>query len=92
MNKPAWILHQAVLAIHDALLAGFGGTPGIRDKSLLKSALPRPLTLWSYEKPTLFQLAAAYTHGIVKNHPFVDRNKRTGYLVGGIFWKGMVTR
>ena len=85
MNKPAWILHQAVLAIHDALLAGFGGTPGIRDKSLLKSALPRPLTLWSYEKPTLFQLAAAYTHGIVKNHPFVDGNKRTGYLIGEIF-------
>ena len=85
MNKPAWILHQAVLAIHDALLAEFGGAPGIRDKSLLESALPRPLTLWSYEKPTLFQLAAAYTHGIVKNHPFVDGNKRTGYLIGGIF-------
>jgi len=57
----------------------------MRDKSLLESALPRPLTLWSYEKPTLFQLAAAYTHGIVKNHPFVDGNKRTGYLIGGIF-------
>ncbi|MDH5585140.1 MAG: type II toxin-antitoxin system death-on-curing family toxin, partial [Nitrospirota bacterium] len=50
-----------------------------------ESALARPLNLWSYEKPNLFGLAAAYTHGIVKNHPFVDGNKRTGYVIGGIF-------
>ena len=85
MKEPVWILHQAVLAIHDVLLAEFGGAPGIRDESLLESALARPLNLWSYEKPNLFRLAAAYTHGIVKNHPFVDGNKRTGYVIGGIF-------
>ena len=85
MKKPVWILPQTVLAIHDVLLAEFGGVPGIRDESLLESALARPLNLWSYEKPNLFRLAAIYTHGIVKSHPFVDGNKRTGYVVGGIF-------
>jgi len=44
-----------------------------------------PLNLWSDEKPNLFRLAAAYTHGIVKNHPFVDGKKRTGYVICGIF-------
>lgn len=85
MKEPVWILHQSVLAIHDVLLAEFGGAPGIRDESLLESALARPRNLWSYEKATLFRLAAAYTHGIVKNHPFIDGNKRTGYVIGGIF-------
>lgn len=84
MKEPVWILHQSVLAIHDVLLAEFGGAPGIRDESLLESAFARPLNLWSYEKPNLFRLAAAYSHGIVKNHPFVDGNKRTGYVIGGI--------
>ncbi|MDH5562551.1 MAG: type II toxin-antitoxin system death-on-curing family toxin [Nitrospirota bacterium] len=85
MKEPVWILHQSVLAIHDVLLAEFGGASGIRDESLLESSLARPLNLWSYEKPNLFRLAAAYTHGLVKNHPFVDGNKRTGYVIGGIF-------
>ena len=85
MKEPVWILHQSVLAIHDVLLAEFGGASGIRDESLLESALAHPLNLWSYEKPNLFRLAAAYAHGIVKNHPFVDGNKRTGYVIGGIY-------
>lgn len=85
MKEPVWILHQTVLALHDYLLAEFGGTPGTRDETLLESALARPRNLWLYEQPPLFRLAAAYTHGMVKNHPFVDGNKRTGYVVGGIF-------
>jgi len=85
MKEPVWILHQTVLAMHDVLLAEFGGASGIRDEALLESALARPLNLWSYEKPDLFRLAAAYTYGIVKNHPFIDGNKRTGYVTGGIF-------
>jgi death-on-curing protein len=85
MKEPVWIHFQAALAIHDALLAEFGGASGIRDESLLESALARPRNLWSYEKPTIFRLAAADTHGIVKNHPLVDGNKRTGYVIGGIF-------
>lgn len=85
MKEPVWVLHQSVLALHDSLLAEFGGASGIRDETLLESALARPHNLRSYEQPPLFRLAAAYTHGIVKNHPFVDGNKRTGYVVGGIF-------
>ena len=85
MKEHVWILRQSVLAIHDVLLADFGGAPGIRDESLLESALARPLNLCSYEKPNLFRLAASYTHGIVNNHPFADGNKRTGYVIGGIF-------
>ena len=85
MKEPVWIHFQAALAIHDALLAELGGPSGIRDESLLESALARPGNLWSYEKTTIFRLAAAYTYGIVKNHPFVDGNKRTGYVIGGIF-------
>jgi death-on-curing protein len=58
---------------------------GIRDEGLLDSALNRPLQLFHYENPTLFELAAAYAHGIVKNHPFLDGNKRSGFTVAGLF-------
>ena len=85
MKEPVWIHTPAALAIHDALLAEFGRASGMRDESLLELALARPRHLWSYEKPTLFRLAAAYTHEIVENYPFVDGNKRTGYVIGGIF-------
>ena len=85
MKEPVWILRQTVLALHHYLLAEFGGASGTRDETLLESALARPRNLWLYEQLPLFRVAAAYTHGIVKNHPFVDGNKRTGYVVGGIF-------
>ncbi len=85
MKEPVWVLHETVLALHDSLLAEFGGASGTRDETLLESALARPRNLWLYEQLPLFRVAAAYTHGIVKNHPFVDGNKRTGYVVGGIF-------
>ncbi len=84
MNEPVWIINQAVLAMHDVLLVKFGGAPGLRNESLLESAPARPVNLWSYEKPNLFRLAAAYTYGMIKDHPFVDGNKRTGYLIGGM--------
>ena len=62
-----------------------GGGSGIRDQGLLESALARPLNLYEYENPTIFELAASYTSGIVKNHPFIDGNKRTGFLAGAAF-------
>jgi death-on-curing protein len=85
MKKPVWIHFQTVIALHDVLLAEFGGASGIRDESLLESALARPPNLWFHEKPSIFRLAAVYTHGIVKNHPFVDGNKRASHVIGGIF-------
>ena len=85
MNEPVWLLDAAVLIAHEISLASFGGAEGIRDISLLKSALARPKNLFAYEKPDLFELAAAYTAGIIHNHPFVDGNKRTGFLAGAAF-------
>jgi death-on-curing protein len=73
------------MAVHERLLAEFGGLSGIRDHGLLESALHRPENLFLYEKPDVFDLAAAYAFGIVKNHPFVDGNKRTGFIVAAVF-------
>lgn len=71
--------------MHQQLLARFGGLDGIRDEGLLDSALNRPLQLFSYSDAGLFDLAAAYAEGIVKNHPFLDGNKRSGFLSAALF-------
>ena len=63
-----------------------GRPPGLRDDGLLKSALARPQQHYAYgESPNIVDLAAVYTSGIVRNHPFVDGNKRTGFVVGILF-------
>jgi death-on-curing protein len=85
MNEPTWITREDCLAYHESLLERFGGLSGIRDEGLLDSALNKPKHLFYYGKPTVFEMAAAYAHGIVKNHPFLDGNKRAGFLVGAIF-------
>jgi death-on-curing protein len=64
------------------MLDQYGGCSGIRDAGLLESALARPQQLHHYGKPTMPEMAAAYTAGIVKNHPFLDGNKRTGFMMG----------
>jgi len=85
VNEPVWLLDAAVLITHEISLANHGGAEGIRDPHLLASALARPKNLFAYEKPDLYEMAAAYTLGIVKNRPFVDGNKRTGFLTGAAF-------
>jgi death-on-curing protein len=85
MNEPTWISKEVLLAVHSELLNRFGGLSGTRDEGLLDSALNRPKHLFSYGRPTLFEMAAAYSHGIVKNHPFLDGNKRTGFMSAYIF-------
>ncbi|MCF6199465.1 MAG: type II toxin-antitoxin system death-on-curing family toxin [Hyphomicrobiaceae bacterium] len=87
MSAPVWLELDEIYAIHEALLARYGGAVGVRDDGLLQSALARPQQLFSYEKPApdLCALAAAYTTGIVKNHPFVDGNKRTGFIAAYSF-------
>lgn len=67
------------------MLFEHGGSAGVRDEGLLDSALARPQNLLRYEKASIFDLAAAYTFGIAKNHPFVDGNKRSAFLAGYIF-------
>lgn len=73
------------MAIHEHMLAEHGGSMGLRDAGLLESALARPRQSLAYGDPDIFDLAAAYTSGIVRNHPFVDGNKRTGFVAGILF-------
>jgi death-on-curing protein len=84
-KEPSWILERVVLAAHDRLLAAHGGATGLRDAGLLESALARPRQHYAYASPDVFELAALYTAGIVRNHPFVDGNKRTGFAIGIAF-------
>lgn len=83
MKEPVWIREIEALALHAKQIALFGGPEGIRDLTLLESALARPRNLFAYsETPvTLANFAAAYGFGIAANHPFVDGNKRTAMHV-----------
>jgi death-on-curing protein len=80
-----WVAKSVVLAIHEEQVAEHGGTQGVRDLGLLESALGRPQNLAGYEEPDVAALAAAYAFGIAKNHPFLDGNKRTSYVVTQVF-------
>jgi death on curing protein len=85
-NEPVWIEERDALAIHDRLLADHGGFPGLRDEGLLRSALARPRQHHAYaDSPDVVEMAALYTAGLVRNHPFVDGNKRAGLVVGILF-------
>lgn len=82
MDEPRWISKRAVLALHAEQLAEHGGSHGIRDESLLDSALAKPQNVFAYaDSPDLFRLAASYAYGIVRNHAFADGNKRTALVV-----------
>ncbi len=86
MKEPRWVDERVALAIHARLLALHGGASGVRDEALLQSALARPRQLFAYaESPNLVQMAAACIAGVVRNHPFVDGNKRTGFVLGVLF-------
>jgi death-on-curing protein len=87
VNEPVWIRLDAVLSMHEESLDLHGGPEGARDLGLLESALARPKNLLSYseEPPSLARLAASYAKGIVANHPFVDGNKRTAFIVSVTF-------
>ena len=86
MREPVWIEAQDVLMLHGRLIVLHGGAPGLRDEALLQSALARPQHHHAYaDTPNIIDLAAAYTAGIVRNHAFVDGNKRTGFVVGVLF-------
>ena len=83
---PTWILPEAVISIHQMLLAEHGGLTGIRDKALLDSALSRPQQKFAYDQnASIFDLAASYGFGLARNHPFVDGNKRIALTVAAVF-------
>lgn len=72
------MLHAESLAVH-------GGANGVRDMGLLESALARPQNLHAYGEGDAAALAAAYAFGIIRNHPFVDGNKRIGFVTAAVF-------
>jgi death-on-curing protein len=76
-----WLDEDAVLAIHEAQIAEHGGATGVRDLGLLASALARPQNAAAYSDAEVSDLAAFYALGIIKNHPFIDGNKRVGTVL-----------
>jgi death-on-curing protein len=87
MTAPIFLELFDVLEIHDDLLGSFGGKSGVRDTSLLQSALAIPMagsgeTLFHVD---LYEMAAAYLFHLIKNHPFLDGNKRTALACALVF-------
>ncbi len=80
-----WVIESVVLALHEEHLAEHGGAVGVCDRGLLESALFRPRNLVNYGDPDLAALAAAYGFGLARNHPFIDGNKRTAFMVTELF-------
>jgi len=86
VKEPRWVSVAVVMAVHEAQLAEHGGSAGVRDEGLLESALARPQQIYAYaDSPSLTRLAAAYAVGIAKNHPFLDGNKRTAWVICATF-------
>ena len=85
-REPFWVPRSAVEAAHADQIRAHGGQPGVRDEGLLDSAIARPRNRWQYEPDSdLATLAAAYGYGLIKNHPFIDGNKRIGFIIADIF-------
>jgi death on curing protein len=85
MSESVWLSEKLVLAIHSDQIVTHGGLDGLREVNLLDASLARPRHLWTYTRPDLFELAAAYGYGLTKNHPFIDGNKRTAFMVMFVF-------
>lgn len=82
-----WIERPLALAIHERQLAEHGGGAGVRDETLLQSALARPQQLFAYgdPPPDVAALAACLAFGLARKHPFVDGNKRTAHVCYRVF-------
>ena len=88
MSQIIWLTEGQARAIHSKQLALFGGANGILDEGKLSSALARPKHLYTYnQQANPYELAASLGWGLVKNHPFVDGNKRTAFVVMAVFLK-----
>jgi death-on-curing protein len=84
-DEPRWLDAEVALAVHDRQLSEHGGGTGVRDAGLLDSALARPINVWAYGTDDPATLAAAYAFGVARNHPFVDGNKRTAWVLARLF-------
>lgn len=86
MDEPVWVSKRAILAMHREQLAEHGGSDGLRDETLLDSALAKPQNVLAYsDEPDIVRLAASYAFGIARNHPFIDGNKRTALVASFTF-------
>lgn len=85
MKEPIWLNREDCVAIHEMMLAQHGGLTGVRDEGLLESALSKPQNLFVYSSPALTEMAASYAAGVILNHPFLDGNKRTGFVLAATF-------
>ena len=87
MTDPVFLGVEDVLLIHEEQLPRYGGSPGIRDRGLLESAvaMPRATAGGEFAHEDLFAMAAAYAFHIAQNQPFIDGNKRTGLLAAIVF-------
>src|SRR5437870_492054 len=85
MKEPLWLSRQVALATHAMMIAQHGGLEGVRDEGLLESALTKPKNKFAYGSTSLPELAASYAAGIIQNHPFLDGNKRTGFVLAATF-------
>jgi death-on-curing protein len=80
--EPRWLGRLAVDDAHFRQIREHGGAHGIRDENARESALARPRQRWHYRGgPSLADLAAAYAYGLVRDHPYVDGNKRVALVV-----------
>lgn len=86
-NDPLFLDADDVIEIHEAQLEVFGGGAGLRDRGLLESAVAQPQATFgdTFVHGGLLEMAAAYLFHIVRNHPFVDGNKRAGLLAALVF-------
>jgi death-on-curing protein len=85
MTRPNWLPEWLVCEVHEDQIAEHGGAPGMRDPGLADIALAPPLNAFAYGVEDIFDLAALYAAGTVKNHPFIDGNKRTGFVLSELF-------
>lgn len=89
-SGPEFLETDVVVFLHDQLLREYGGAHGVQKDDLLQSALSRPVNRLAYSEAgtvDLFDIAAAYAYGLVKNHAFTDANKRTAWAVCALFLK-----
>ncbi|MEN3793490.1 type II toxin-antitoxin system death-on-curing family toxin [Fulvimarina sp. MAC3] len=85
MTDRQWLSRQAIETIHDEQLREQGGLFGLKDENALEAALSRPVNKAASGEPDIFDLAAVYLYGLVRNHPFNDGNKRIAFIAAYVF-------
>ena len=87
MTEPVFLGLDEVIEIHHDQIKRYGGRPGILDIGILKSTVAMPSATFdgNYLHTDIYEMAAAYLFHIVRNHPFIDGNKRTGAVASIVF-------